>query len=127
MLPSEVRELHPTAASVEELKLFPFLNNDATISRLVRELPLYLAIADGAGVESEEAKVRWWSSQERAFPNLSTAVKKILLIQPNSASAEHVFTILKNTCSKQQDAALEETVEASVVLRYNGKKRSALP
>jgi len=40
---------------------------DATIA--VGELPLYLAIADGAVVESEEGKLRWWSSQERALPN----------------------------------------------------------
>lgn len=125
--PVQVQELHPTAASVAELKLFPFLNNDATIAGLVHELPRYLAIADGAVVESEEGKVRWWSAQERALPNWSAAVKKILLIQPSSASAERVFSILQNTFSNQQDAALEETVEASVMLRYNGNKRGALP
>ena len=51
-----VQEAQPTAALAEELKLFPFLNNDATIPGLVRELPLYLAIADGAVVSPV---VRW--------------------------------------------------------------------
>ena len=58
--PVKVQELHPTAASVEELKLFFFLNNDP-ISELVHELPRYLAIDDGL-------KVQWWSAiKERAL------------------------------------------------------------
>ena len=123
----QVQGLHPTTASGEELKLFPFVNNDATITGLVHELPHYLAIPDGVVVKSEEGKVCWWSTHERALPNWSAPVKKILLIQPSSASAERVFSILQNTFSKQQDAALEETVEASVMLRYNGNKRGVLP
>ena len=71
--------------------------------------------------------MQWWSGQEWALPNWLAAVKKILLTQPSSASAERVFSILQNTFSKQQDAALEETVEASVMLRYIGNKRCVLP
>lgn len=54
----------------------------------------------------------------------SSAVKKILLVQPSSASAERVFSLLQNAFSKQQEAALEETVETSVMLRYNDNKRT---
>ena len=61
--------------------------------------------------------MHWWSAQEWALPNWTAALKKILLTQPNSASVECLFSILQNTFSKQQDAALEETVEASVMLR----------
>ena len=59
-----------------------------------------------------------------ALPNWSAAVKKILLVQPSSASAERVFSLLQNAFSKQQEAALEETVETSVMLRYNDNKRT---
>lgn len=55
---------------------------------------------------------------------LQSAVKKILLVQPSSASAERVFSLLQNAFSKQQEAALEETVETSVMLRYNDNKRT---
>ena len=51
-------------------------------------------------------------------------LKKILLVQPSSASAERVFSLLQNAFSKQQEAALEETVETSVMLRYNDNKRT---
>ena len=76
-------------------------------------------MADGAVIETEEGKVQWWATHYIALPNWSAAVKKILLVQPGSASAERVFSLLQNAFSKQQDAALEETVEASVMLRYN--------
>ena len=50
-------------------------------------------------------------------------VKRILLVQPNSAVAEHVFGVMDNVFWKQQDVALEETVKASVILGYNGAQR----
>ena len=35
-----------------------------------------------------------------------------------------MFSLLQNAFSKQQEAALEETVETSVMLRYNDNKRT---
>ena len=43
----QVQALNPTAASLEELRNFPFANDDATIANLAQELPLYLAASDG--------------------------------------------------------------------------------
>ena len=122
--PIQVQALHPTAASVQELKQISFIT-DAEAVQLVEELPNYLdlAIADGA-IETEEGKVQWWATHAAALPNWSAAVKKILLVQPRSASAERVFSLLQNAFSKQQEAALEETVETSVMLRYNDNKRT---
>lgn len=120
--PTQVQQLHPTAASVQELKLFGFFS-DAEIAELVKELPLYLAVVDGVQVETEDQKVRWWSEQNNNLPNWSAAAKKILLVQPSSASAERVFSLLQGAFNRQQDAALEETVEASVMLRYNNNNR----
>jgi hypothetical protein len=116
----KVQELHPKVSSVQELKQFGFLLH-AAIAELVdhEELPNYLAIANGVVIGTEEGKVKWWSDHEMALPSWSTAVKKILLVQPCSASAERVFSLLHNAFNRQQDAALEETVEISVMLRYN--------
>ena len=60
--PIQVQQLRPTAASVEELRNFSFLDDDATIASLVDELPRYFAKADGAQMTSESDKVVWWSS-----------------------------------------------------------------
>ena len=122
--PIQVQALHPTAASVQELKQISFIT-DAEVVQLVEELPNYLdlAIADGA-IETEEGKVQWWATHAAALPNWSTAVKKILLVQPSSASAERVFNLLQNAFSKQQEATLEETVETLVMLHYNDNKHT---
>ena len=48
--PVQVQALRPTAASLEELRNFPFLKNDATIANLAQELPLYIAAANGVNV-----------------------------------------------------------------------------
>jgi squalene cyclase len=80
-----------------------------------------LAIADGVAIETEEGKVKWWCDHEMTLPSWSTAVKKILLVQPSSASAERVFSLLQNVFNRQQDATLEEIFEVSVILKYNNQ------
>jgi squalene cyclase len=67
-----------------------------------------LAVADGVAIETEEGKVKWRSDHEITLPCWSTAVKKIMLVQPSSAPAERVFSLLQNAFNKQQDATLEE-------------------
>ena len=58
--PVQVQQLRPTAASVEELRRFRFLDNDAIIQGLnTAELPRYLALADGADLQTEEEKLQW--------------------------------------------------------------------
>ena len=79
--PVQVQALRPTAASLEELRNFPFLNNDATIANLAQELPLYIAAADGVNVACEEDKVTWWAAHRDTLPHWCALVKKLLLIQ----------------------------------------------
>ena len=52
---------HPTAASLEEFRNFPFLDNDI-IANLARQLPDYLAATDGVVMEDEEEKLAWWAA-----------------------------------------------------------------
>ena len=72
---------------------------------------------------SESGKVAWWSSNSETLPHWSAVVKKVLLVQPSSAAAERVFSVMESLFNKQQDSALEETVEASVMLSFNGSQR----
>ena len=58
--PVQVQALNPTAASLEELRNFPFANDDATIANLAQELPLYLAASDGVTVTCKDDKLTWW-------------------------------------------------------------------
>ena len=118
--PVQVQALNPTAASLEELRNFPFANDDATIANLAQELPLYL---DGVTVTCEDDKLTWWANHKDTLPHWSSLVKKLLLIQPCSASAERVFSLLTNAFGSQQESALQDYLEASVMLRYNNAKR----
>ena len=62
-------------------------------------------------------------SQQCQLPHWASLVKKLLLIQPSLASAERVFSLLNNALNDQQDNALEDYLEASVMTRYNNAKR----
>ena len=47
---------------------------------------------------------------------------KLVLIQPGSAVAERLFSLL-SSLSLQQESALEDYIEASEMIRYNSSKR----
>ena len=64
MCPVTVGWLRPTRASVEVLRIFPFLGNEATIDGLVRELPQYITATQDVAIESEERKFEWWKVHE---------------------------------------------------------------
>ena len=95
MCPVTVQWLRPTPATVEALRIiFPFLNSDATINGLIRELPQYVAAAQEVVIQCEEKKVEWWKLHAQRLPYWSSAVKKVLMVQPSSAASERVFSIL---------------------------------
>jgi len=119
--PVQVTALRPDARSLEELKNFPFVN-DAMVAALATELPLYIAAADGFVCNNEEEKLTWWAAHQDTLPHWTALVRKVLLVQPSSASAERVFSLLA-TLSAQQEAALEDYIEASVMVRYNNNQR----
>ena len=49
-------------------------------------------------------------------------MKKMLLVQPSSAAAERVFSILNSYFGGDQVSSLEDYIESAVMLRYNRGK-----
>ena len=47
------------------------------------------------------------------------AAQKIIVVQPSSASAEHVFSLLACTFIDQQDSSPEDYIETSLILQFN--------
>ena len=45
--------------------------------------------------------------------------KTALLIQPSSAAAERVFSLLNSSFKENQARALEDYIETSIILQYN--------
>ena len=44
-----------------------------------------------------------------------------VLLQPSSAAAERVFSLLSNSFKENQQNALEDYISTSVMLQYNSK------
>ena len=117
--PHKVRDLQPDANAVDEISAFPFLNDTKILDDLKAELPQYLASA--ADVVEDVDIVDWWKRHAEGLPHWSHAVRSILLVQPSSAAAERVFSILNSTFSDRQDSSLEDYIESSVMLQYNNR------
>ena len=47
----------------------------------------------------------------------------VLSFTPNSAAAERVFSLLKALFGSNQDMALADYIQGSMMARYNGTKR----
>ncbi len=55
----------------------------------------------------------------KKLPTWSSVKADILLVQPSSAAAECVFSLLKASFGPQQDSALNDYIETSLMLQYN--------
>ncbi len=70
-------------------------------------------------VSQDVSKIDWWKKHEEELPKWSGACKIALLFQPSSAAAERAFSVLNNSFNEYQYSALEDYIEASVMLQYN--------
>ena len=116
-IPTKIHDIKPNASTVDTLRSFKFLDNDQTVNNLKSELPTYLALTeDIIDVDS----LLWWEKNSKKLPFWANACKKVILCQPSSASVERVFSLLKHF-TEQQQSALEDYVEAALMIQYNHK------
>lgn len=114
--PIRFSELKPTSTDIDSLNIFPFIDA-ALLDQLKQELPIYLAAAEG--ISSDVQVMDWWKIHENEISTWSTACKHILLVQPSSAAAERVFSLLQNSFTKRQQSSLDDYISLSVMLQYN--------
>ena len=84
---------------------------------LKSELPKYLAMAED--VSPSVDKNDWWMKHETELPHWSRACKMVLLVQPSSAAAERVFSLLSNSFTERQMSSLEDYIETSIMIQQN--------
>ena len=53
------------------------------------------------------------------LPQWSAVARKILLMQPSSAAAERILSLLKAVFTEQQEGCLQDYIEASIMLQFN--------
>ena len=112
--------MKPTACDVDDLRKFPFLNSQGIVDQLKGELPLY--ISKCADTDENFCALKWWKVNAPVLPNWASAARKVLLVQPSSAASERVFSLLKASFQEQQDGTLQDYLEASLMLQYNGQR-----
>ena len=116
--PLFVKISRPNDVDINRLDTIPFLDNNV-IQSLKDELPVYLVkaanIPDGFDLRTEVWL--WWKSNDQELPAWSAAVQKVVLVEPSSASAETVVSLLTTMFGDQQDHA----IEAALMLRVNGR------
>ena len=81
-------------------------------------MPIYLSKT--CGVSPSIDILDWWKANEGSLPHWSSAAQKILLIQPSSAAAERVFSVLNDSFGQKQTQSLEDYVETSIMMQFNG-------
>ena len=112
--PKKAVEMQPDAAVLDCLAVMPFLDT-VTLQNLKTELPLYLAKA--ADISLDYDPIQWWRMNSTALPFWSAALRKVLLIQPSSAAAERVFSLLNASFIDQQDNCVQDYVELSLIFQ----------
>ena len=115
--PSKIKSMNPSAADITSLSVVPFLNIPETIAGLMTELPTYLAKADV--VNPSNGCLRMVERQCRRFAQLVLGSKKS---GPNSTiiwCSGESFSLLNLSFGDSQEKALEDYVEASIMLQYN--------
>ena len=81
----------------------------------------YIASASSVKILTIEEMWIFWARSP--LPAWKALAEKAALLQPSSAAAERVTSMLKYLLSEQQCSAKEDLVESSLRLRYNGRER----
>lgn len=134
LVPWNVRALVGGGQYVDSLlALVPYLRtlNTATDhsphpfkDQLMQEAPVYVERATGAEPGDEDQILRWWATHKAALPAWYQVFTQCVLLHPNSAAAERVFSLYRWMFSEQQEGALEDYKEASLMMRYNALYRA---
>ena len=103
--------------SVDSLASFSFLNIPSVLSALKAELPQYVASTEYLAASYDH--LQWWKENESVLPTRAAWARKVLVVQPSSAVAERVFSLLKSSFSERQGQSLQDYLETSLMLQYN--------
>ena len=121
--PRYIKISRPTATDVDWLRVVPFLSWNDVIQSLKDELPDYIgkAYATPDVFDDFIDTLPWWKATVQDLPCWAAAVQKMVLVQPSSAAAERVFSLLVTMFGDQQHEALEDYLEAALMLRINSR------
>lgn len=117
-----------TSEAIQALQQMSWISGDH-IQKLEDELPEYVAAAK----QMDEAKFShdsvsdftqatlsfWRQLSEVKCPTWKKEARKVFCLTPNSAASERVFSLLSSMLDQQQELALTDFIECSIMLAYN--------
>ena len=123
--PRKINDIDPLTVPAL-LQRFKFLHDDVygvdLVTPLMLELPVYRA--EAAGLTDPERDVNaWWITQRDKVPHWWKLFCKVALLQPSSAAAERVFSMVDALFKEQQSRVLSDLVEGACMTRYNDAQR----
>jgi hypothetical protein len=89
------------------------------VAQLMAELPTFLEMAPTYQGTSGDELLEWWRNNGPRLPQWRLVLQVATLFQPSSAAAERVFSMAAWMFGDEQDAALQDYKETSLMLRYN--------
>ena len=119
--PIYVKGAQPIPDSVDQLQIFPVLDDDETINHVKDKFAASKVAA--ADVPKDSDCLQWWKVQE-ALPAWRGAARVVMTIPPSSAAAERVFSLLAAAITKQQACLLKDQTELRIMLLYNRGHKS---
>lgn len=114
--PHHMKKVKPEGASLNSLSCIPFLTT-SILDELQNEFPKYVALIDE--ISPEYTTLEFWRDNAVALPKWSESARMVMLLQPSSAAAERVFSLLNNSFGSQQLSSLEDYLEISLMLQHN--------
>lgn len=119
--------LTPTDVEMMVATVLPLMEH-VDVEKLKQELPTYLAVAKEVDIDTSTASIFsdqvlafWRSTPKDNMQEWRKAAYIIFSMSPNSAACERVFSLLKTMYGSQQDSVLADHLQASLMLRYNGR------
>ena len=114
--PHHMKKVKPECASLSSLSCIPFVTT-SILDELYEEFPKYVPLVDE--ISPEYTTLEFWRDNAVALPKWSESARTVMLLQPSSAAAEHVFSLLNNSFGTQQLSSLEDYLEVSLMLQHN--------
>lgn len=116
LLPWRLREMNPDVSTIRAaVRAFPYVTDSFAIA-CGGELNAYLSAAGGVATDCDI--VEFWNSHRTDLPYWSALFTGVGLLQPSSAAAERVFSMVTSSFGSLLDAS-EEHMEAAIMTRAN--------
>ena len=91
---------------------------------LLHEIPQYTV--ESNGVASDINVFDWWREHKARLPNWFRVFGESVILQPSSGCSERIFAMLRWMFGENQENALEDNKETSIMLRFNELQRNKI-